>query len=61
VYREHIGKFSSEYDKYWRKFVEYNTGKKFTVEELLEKAAEYEKDAMKVAKDYEEAKKLKKP
>lgn len=42
---DHVGKFSSEYDKLWANFIENNERKSFSKETLMEKAIEFEKQA----------------
>jgi len=54
---EHIGKFSSAYDKLWKQFISDNPNKKFKLDELLKKVEEFEKKARKIAEDYYKKKK----
>jgi hypothetical protein len=54
---EHIGKFSSEYNRLWREFKVESEGKKHSLDYLLKKADEFEKKAMETAKNYKKTKK----
>jgi hypothetical protein len=54
---EHIGKFSSEYDRLWLEFTKKSEGKKYSLDYLLKKADEFEKEAMETAKNYKKTKK----
>ncbi len=46
---EHIGKFSRKYDALWNEFIQNAGDKKFSTEQLLKKAEEFEKKAMEYA------------
>lgn len=54
---EHTGKFSSEYNKIWKEFIDNSAGKKFSEKELMKKANEFEKQAKNVADEYLKKKK----
>ena len=53
---KHVGKFSSEYNKLWEKYIESLDGKKVSLETLLKKADEFEKKALEAAKKHKEMK-----
>ena len=53
----HSSKFSSEYDKLWKEFIDNSGGKKYSKESLMKKATEFEKKAQDVAEKHYKAKK----